>query len=70
MEIKAITEGLKWLGDSQHSKATFLTDSKSTLDKIETGSLYAGSVKNNPGHPNHQSLAMDILSRARWSQGK
>ena len=45
MEIKAITEGLKWLGDSQHSKATFLTDSKSTLDKIETGSLYADWVK-------------------------
>ena len=45
MEIKAITEGLKWLGESQHSKATFLTDSKSTLDKIETGSLYADWVK-------------------------
>lgn len=45
MEIKAITEALKWLGDNQHNQATFLTDSMSTLDKIQTGSLYADWFK-------------------------
>ena len=45
MEVKAITEGLKWLGDSQHNKATFLTDSMSTLEKIQAGSLYADWVQ-------------------------
>ena len=45
MEVKAITEGLKWLGDSQHNKATFLTDSMSTLEKIQAGNLYADWVQ-------------------------
>ena len=41
MEVKAITEALEWLSRSGEQSATFLTDSKSTLDKIEGGRLYA-----------------------------
>ena len=41
MEIKAITEALKWLCSCTYQNATFLTDSKSTLEKIKTGQLYA-----------------------------
>jgi len=41
MEVKAITEALKWLSSSGEESATFLTDSMSTLDKIKSGRLYA-----------------------------
>ena len=42
VEIKAITEALKWLcSTEEHQYATILTDSMSTLEKIRGGSLYA-----------------------------
>ena len=44
MEIKAITEALKWLCSCTYQNATFLTDSKSTLEKIKTGQLYADNL--------------------------
>ena len=42
VEIKAITEALKWLcSTDEHQYATILTDSMSTLQKVKGGHLYA-----------------------------
>ena len=41
MEIKAITEALKWLRTNGNQQATFLTDLMNAMDKILSGSLYA-----------------------------
>ena len=42
VEIKAITEALKWLCSTEdHQYATVLTDSMSTLEKVRGGRLYA-----------------------------
>ena len=42
VEIKAITEALKWLCSTEdHQYATILMDSMSMLEKIYVGNLYA-----------------------------
>ena len=41
MEIKAISEALRWIKDTSHQRAVIVTDSMSTLQKIEKGMLYA-----------------------------
>ena len=42
VEIKAITEALKWLCSTEdHQYATIVTDSMSTLEKVRGGNLYA-----------------------------
>ena len=41
MEIKAITEALHWIKDTRHQRAVIVTDSMSTLQKIQKGMLYA-----------------------------
>ena len=57
MEVKAITEALKWLSSSGEEYATFLTDSKSTLDKIQGGRLYADWLT---------SISSSDLRRLQW----
>ena len=41
MEIKAITEMLEWIKNLPYARAICLTDSQSTLTKIDTSKLYA-----------------------------
>ena len=41
MEIKAITEALTWLKANNHQRAVIVTDSMSTLQKVEKKMLYA-----------------------------
>ena len=41
MEVRAITEALQWLSDSGHVHAIFVTDSMSTLQKVEKEYMYA-----------------------------
>ena len=57
MEVKAITEALKWLSSSKEQSATFLTDSMSTLDKIKRGRMYADWLV---------SIESSDLSRLQW----
>ena len=45
MEIKAITETLRWMTEYHLTRAVIATDSMSTLQKIETKMLYADWVK-------------------------
>ena len=41
MEIKAITEALRWLRQEQHKRVVIVTDSMSTLQKVQKEFLYA-----------------------------
>ena len=41
MEVKAITEALGWLKTGAYKRVIFVTDSMSTLSKVEKGSLYS-----------------------------
>ena len=41
MEIKAITEALHWIKDTGHQRAVIVTDSMSTLQKVQKKMLYA-----------------------------
>ena len=45
MEIKAITEMLEWIKNLPYTRAICLTDSQSTLAKIDTSKLYADWLK-------------------------
>ena len=45
MEVKAITEMIEWIKDQPYTRAICLTDSQSTLAKIDTGRLYADWLK-------------------------
>ena len=45
MEIKAITEMLEWIKNLPYTRAICLTDSQSTLAKIDTCMLYADWLK-------------------------
>ena len=49
MEIKAITEALLYLKDSQHRKAVIVTDSMSTLQKVKKKLLYADWISSIKG---------------------
>ena len=44
MEVKAITEALRYLQTHQHRRAVIVTDSMSTLQKISKEYLYADWV--------------------------
>ena len=44
MEVKAITEALRYLQQHQHKKALIVTDSMSTLQKVRKEFLYADWV--------------------------
>ena len=41
MEIKAVTEALKHLQQNQYKRAVIITDSMSTLQKVEKEFMYA-----------------------------
>ena len=40
MEIKAISEALTWLQTNNHQRAVIVTDSMSTLQKVQKKMLY------------------------------
>ena len=41
MEIKAITEALEWMKNTNYTSAIFVTDSMSSLEKVKKNMLYA-----------------------------
>ena len=41
MEVKAITEALRYLMENQQRRAVIVTDSMSTLQKVKKENLYA-----------------------------
>ena len=41
IEIKAITEALRWLRQEKHRRVVIVTDSMSTLQKVQKEYLYA-----------------------------
>ena len=45
MEIKAITEALRYLQQTQHRRAIIITDSMSTLEKVKKEYMYADWLK-------------------------
>ena len=45
MEVKAITQALRWLSTSIYKRAVVVTDSMSTLTKIQKGFLYSDWIK-------------------------
>ena len=57
MEVKAITEAMRYLQLNQHSKAVIVTDSMSTLEKIKKEYLHADWLK---------SLKDSSLERITW----
>ena len=44
MEVKAITEALRYLRENQQRRAVIVTDSMSTLQKVKKENLYADWV--------------------------
>ena len=57
MEVKAITEALHYLKENQHRRAVFVTDSMSTLQKIQKEYLYVDWV---------QIITDSVLERLIW----
>ena len=61
VEIKAITEALKWLcSTDDHQYATIVTDSMSTLEKVRGGNLYA-LLRTSKYFVFNSSSALDML---------
>ena len=61
MDVKAVTKALKFLATSSYKKAVTVTDSMSTLQKIQRGMLYSDWINLIKGSELRTITSMNVL---------